>query len=486
MSDLDRLPVIIGAGQAMRAVPADLDTAFGAADLAGEALARAFADAGVDSRDVDIAFAVRTFGDSGPAFPNPFGGPDNLGAAAFARAGGQAARHVYSQVGGQQPQTLVAEAARLLMDGTVETACVLGAETIANVKAASRAGAAPDWNEATGVALEDRGPFDAGDFPVSPQAIAARIAAPVYYYALMESARRHALGDSEGDYRDRMAALWEHFAGIAAANPFAVQRSGLSGEAIVTPGPGNPLISTPYTKAMVARDGVNQGAAVLLSTYGRAKEMGVRDVTFLHAHDQAAEPHPLLREHLHRAPAQARVLEGIADHADMLDLYSCFPVVPLEAMRILGLEIGERPLTLTGGLPFFGGPGNNYALHAIAEAHSRVRGTHQTAAVYANGGLASKHACGLYGGKPPARVELRRSPDTPAARKAYAGDNPSGTVVAATVEHRRGAPTGVLVMAETDAGERFYARGGTELGDDIIGDGIATETRGGMHSITPA
>ena len=483
MTDLDMRPVIVGAGQDSRAVPGDLDTAFGAADLAGEALARAFADAGLDSRSVDVAFTVRTFGDSGPAFPNPFGGPDNLGAAAFARAGGAAARHVYSQVGGQQPQTLIAEAATLLMTGEAETVAVLGAEAIANVKAAARAGAAPDWREATGVAMEDRGPFDAADFPVSPQAVAARIAAPVYYYALMESARRHALGESREAYRDRMAALWEHFAQVAAANPYATERAGRTGAAIVTPGPGNPVVTTPYTKAMVARDGVNQGAAVLLTTYGRAKAMGVRDVTFLHGHDAAAEPHPLLRERIDRAPAQARVLEGLAERADMLDLYSCFPIVPLEAMRVLGLGIGDTPLTLTGGLPFFGGPGNNYTLHAIAEAHRRVRGTDRTAAIYANGGLASKHACGLYGGEPPRELVLRRSPDTPAAREAYVGDDPSGTVIAATLEHRRGEPTGVLVMAETDTGARFYARGDAHLGDALIGERIETNTRAGLNTI---
>ena len=483
MSELDRLPVIIGAGQDARPVPDDLDRAFGGTDLAGAALERAFADAKIGARAVDVAFTVRAFGDSGPAFPNPFGGPDNPGAAAFARAGGTAARHVYSQVGGQQPQTLVAEAARLLTGGEADTVAVLGAEAIANVKAAGRAGAAPDWTEATGVPMEDRGAFDPDDFPVSPQAIAARISAPVYYYALMESARRYALGDSVADYRDRMAALWEHFAVVAADNPYATERSGLPGEAIVTPGPGNPVISTPYTKRMVARDRVNQGAAVLLSTYGRARALGARDVTFLHAHDQAAEPHPLLREALHRAPAQARVLTGIAEGADMLDLYSCFPVVPLEAMRILGLGIGTKPLTLTGGLPFFGGPGNNYSLHAIAEAHSRVRGTDQTVAVYANGGLASKHACGLYGGEPPAEVVLCRSPDTPPARKAFAGDNPTGTVIAATVEHRRGEPAGTLVVAETDAGERFYARGAAELGDRLVGERVATETRAGVNTI---
>ena len=486
MSELDRLPVIIGAGQDSRDVPHDLDTAFGPAELAGTALDRAFADAKSKDRTVDLCFTVRTFGDSGPAFPNPFGGPDNLGAAAFARAGGAAARHVYSHVGGQQPQTLVAEAAKRLMAGEAESVAIVGAEAIANIKAASRAGATPDWREDTGVALEDRGPYAPGGFMVHTQAVTHRIAAPIYYYALMESARRAAYGESKADYAVRMARVWEAFSKVAADNTFATERSGKSGEAIVTPGPGNPLISTPYTKAMVARDGVNQGAAVLLSTYGRAKAMGVSDVTFLHAHDQATEGFPLTRPRLDRSEAQARVLQGIADGADMYDLYSCFPIVPLEAMRILGLDLDGPPLTLTGGLPFFGGPGNNYSLHAIAEAHARVRGTDKTAVVYANGGLASKHATGRYGGEPPAELILRKSADADPSVPVEETDNPSGRIAAYTVEHRRGEPTGVLVIAETDAGARFYARGGPEhtrrfLDGDPTGEAVSTTTRQGQN-----
>ena len=40
---------------------------------------------------------------------------------------------------------------------------------------------------------------------------------------------------------------------------------------------------------------------------------------------------------------------------------------PIAAWR---LAVGD----LTGGLAFLGGPGNNYAMHAIAETVARVRG----------------------------------------------------------------------------------------------------------------
>ena len=56
-----------------------------------------------------------------------------------------------------------------------------------------------------------------------------------------------------------------------------------------------------------------------------------------------------------------------------------------------------RGLTLTGGLPYFGGAGNNYSAHAIAEAVARCRNQPgSTAMVVANGGFMSKYACGIY------------------------------------------------------------------------------------------
>lgn len=488
MNALDNLPVIIGAGQDSRPVPDNLDTAFGPADLAGTALSRAFVDAGIAPQALDVCFGVRLFGDSGPTFPNPFGGPNNFPASVCARAGASAAHYTYDHVGGQSPQTLVAEAAQLLMDGTAETVAIVGAEAIANIKAAGRAGATPDWTETRSEPLDDRGAYGPGGFMVHMQAISHRIAAPIYYYGLMECARRAAMGETKAVYRDRMAAIWGTFSAVAAGNEYASVRTGLSGADIVTPGPNNPMIVSPYTKAMVARDGVNQGAAIVMTTYGKAKQMGVRDVTFLHGHDSCTEPSPIERARLDRAEAQARVLESTGRDADMYDLYSCFPIVPMEAKRILGLG-GDTPLTLTGGLPFFGGPGNNYSLHGIAEAHRHVRGVDKVAVVYANGGLASKHAVGRYSGVAPDVVKLRKSPNPAPSVIVEAAENPSGSIIAYTVEYRRGEPTGVVMMAETEAGTRFYARGGIELTeafihDDPIGQPIQTKTQSGQNMLT--
>lgn len=488
-------PVIIGAGQDQRPVPDNLDTAFGPSELAGRAVARAFEDAGLTPRAVDVCFAVRLFGDSGPAFPNPFGRPENFPEAAMTAAGGSAARYVYDFVGGQSPQTLVAEAAQILMAGEASLIVITGAEAIANIKAAGRAGAKPDWSSTATAPLEDRGINPPGPMMVHPQALSHGMFAPLTYYALMETARRARLGESKAAYASRMGAIWQDFAAKAASNPYASVRSAPSAAEILTPSPSNFEISSPYTKSMVARDGVNLGAAVLLSTYGAAKALGVSDerMTFLHGHDEATEPPLLERKNLDRAEAMEIVLNSTAAKpdggaADIYEIYSCFPIVPLEARRILGLA-DDVPLTLTGGLPFFGGPGNNYSLHGIAEMHAALRGTKKVGVVYANGGLASKHAVGRYGGYAPDRVTNRKSESPKPANAPETNADPSGTILTYTVEYKRGEVTGVLIVAQTEAGQRFYARGDAEqaqgfVSGDPLGAAIETKTKMGTNRVT--
>src|SRR5690606_28622710 len=137
----------------------------------------------------------------------------------------------------------------------------------------------------------------------------------------------------------------------------------------------------------------------------------------------------------------------------------------------LGLDIDDpRGLTLTGGLPFFGGPGNNYSMHAIAEAVARVRANPgKYALVGANGGFLSTHAVGVYSTKPaewkncdsaPLQQQVNKLP-TPAFTY-----EPNGwaTIESYTVVYGKEAPqTGIVVGRLLETGERFLAS--TQEGD---------------------
>jgi acetyl-CoA C-acetyltransferase len=84
-----------------------------------------------------------------------------------------------------------------------------------------------------------------------------------------------------------------------------------------------------------------------------------------------------------------------------VDLYSCFPAAVQVAAAELGLP-ETRPLTVTGGLTFGGGPLNNYVMHAIARTVELLRDQPGTRGlVTANGGNLDKHAHGVYSSAPP-------------------------------------------------------------------------------------
>jgi acetyl-CoA C-acetyltransferase len=117
------------------------------------------------------------------------------------------------------------------------------------------------------------------------------------------------------------------------------------------------------------------------------------------------------RPELHRSPAirlagaAALSLAGVeVDDLGPVDLYSCFPCVVQIAAAELGLPIDEpdRPLTLTGGLTFGGGPGNNYTSHGIASVVSVLRESPGSVGLATGlGWYATKHAIGVYGSRPP-------------------------------------------------------------------------------------
>src|SRR5262249_52871224 len=89
---------------------------------------------------------------------------------------------------------------------------------------------------------------------------------------------------------------------------------------------------------------------------------------------------------------------------DHYELYSCFPCIPKLARRLLCLGPGT-PLTVTGGLTFFGAPLNNYMTHAAAAMVEGLRADPgHTGLLYGQGGYATKHhALVLASGEAPRR-----------------------------------------------------------------------------------
>jgi acetyl-CoA C-acetyltransferase len=256
---------------------------------------------------------------------------------------------------------------------------------------------------------------------------------------------------------------------------------------IATPSPANRMIAYPYTKFLNSIIQVDQAAAVIMTTTGAARRLGIPQSQWVYLHGgQDGHDHwyvseradladsPAIKECTHDALAQAGVtLDDIA----FFDFYSCFPVVPRLSRYVLGISHDDpRPMTLTGGLPYFGGPGSNYVMHSIAEVVQRCRVSDGAfGMVTSNGWYCTKHGVGIYGTAEPKRAWSRTEPKRFQAHlqigPALAVDErPTGTFTTEsyTVWHdRQGVPEIGIVCGRTEAGLRAWAQ--TPAGDrDVL------------------
>jgi acetyl-CoA C-acetyltransferase len=468
----DNSPVIIGVGEASERIDSSNWAELSPADLAALAAGAALKDAGARqdlTRKIDVVAAIRQFEVSAPRAVAPFGRADNFPRAVARRLGADPRRAILEPVGGQGPQHLVNEFAREIASGAARMVLLCGAEAISTVRRLASMGETRHWSEMVGGALEDRG---YGDPLLSPELPRHGARTPITVYALFENARRARLGLNRSDYALEMARLFAPFTEVAAANPHAMSREVYSAENLATVTPANRLVADPYTRRLVARDQANQGAAVLMTSAGEARALGVPEDRFVYLHGGAdvRERLPLDRADLSQSPAAVlaakRALERAgtgADCVDFFDLYSCFPIAVFNLRDGLGLTAQDhRPLTVTGGLPYFGGAGNNYSMHALASMVRRLRETPDAMGlVAANGGFLSKCSVGVYSAKPapapafddaPLQAEVQgwTAPPLSAGQEA-------GVVETYTIDFSCPSPAGVIIGRDGEGAREVAA-----------------------------
>jgi acetyl-CoA C-acetyltransferase len=489
----DNTPVLVGAGQVVQHEA----TADSPLTLAVQASRAALASAG--SQDllaaIDTISVTRLFTDSMGIPECPFGRSNNPPMSIATALGASPAHCIYGQVGGTEPQGRVIEFARDIARGERSVVLLAGGEAIRNQRTAQRNGQVLDWSETFDPAeypLEDRG---WGGMFVTGQEVSNGLLAAMYYYALIEQAQASAKGRDRAGHRAAMVSLLAPMSEIAAANPCAQFPAALAADDILEATSLNHL----YTKRMVAQDGVNQGAALLLCSVGAARRLGVptQNWVFLHGLAQGEDVCLTEREDPARSPMAEAVLERALAQAgreiadiSLIDLYSCFPCAVSSVAEFLGLPLdGSRPLTLTGGLAYFGGPGNNYVMHSLAEAVTRLRKAPQDYALVTSvGGVLSKHGAGIYSRQPCAtdwaNVDTTLSQDL--VKRLPLDEAPgSGRIISYIVNYRAGEPDHAVVLAETTAGGRFVAM--APPGDAALMAALLAEDPVGKDvAITPA
>jgi len=466
-------PVIVAASQCVERLEDHAKPPFSSPiDLASRACYQALKDAGIDAENLDTVAVIRTFADATNAWQAPLGRSTNPPASIARRLGASPSHLLYSNAGGTEPVQIMVEMCYEIARGAKRAVLLTGAEAIASERFSQRKGLEDDWQEEIDAPLDNR---EYRQRFASAQEIRSGMFLPAHYYALIENRQADDLNHTLAEHQRHMAQTFAPFSQIAADNPFSQYPRAYTAQELALPTTRNYPISLPYTKWLIAQDAVNQGAALVLTSVGYARELGIDPAqwVFLQSHAHGTDV-PLSQR---SDPARSQVMDNVlvqaldraqwtTDDLSMLDIYSCFPCAVHAACDVLNLPTdGRRPLTVTGGLPYFGGPGNNYTMHALVETTVRLQflDQAQTAMVTANGGILSKHAAVLLTNatdraalmdwrEPAAALDASAADALP-----YAAQPKRGEVLSYTVIVGRNAPDVSVVLARTAEGQRFLA-----------------------------
>ena len=457
-----RVPVVIGVGQVIHRDDHDVR---GAEPLALIAAAARAADA-------DAGGGVLARADAIELMPVGAWSYDDLGALVAERlqlSVAPACRRVHP-AGGETPLRALDDAAARIASGDARVVLLAGAEGTRAATRARRAGVALPWTPP-------------GARPVFPTmgaelegAAAVGISRALNCFPLYEHALRAHEGRTLADAQAESAAMWAGLARTATDNPYAWTRTGADEARVAAVTPDNRMISYPYPKMLTANPFVNQGAALLVTDTDTARSLGVPEDRWVFPLGGAGadEPtDPRTRTAYHRVPALDATIRDIQDvtgvdvaDVDRVELYSCFPAMPKLTRRALG-RTADAPISVIGGLSFFGGPGSNYLTHSLATMVERIRAEGGAGFVHGVGMFNTKHHAlvladhprddGRYP-RPVHGIGVARPPVEPPVPVVddYAG---VGTVLTCTVMFDGdGRPERGSVIGTGARGERFAAR----------------------------
>lgn len=461
MSTDSRQPVLVGVGTCMQRED-DPGLAREPIDLMLEAVRRAGDDAsGAGGAQILASLQHISVPKGRWRYNNPAG--------EIARTVGAAsATTVLASVGVLQ-QNLLGEACRLIAAGEIDTALVTGADAGYRILRARQLGqraAERQQDDMPDVHLEP------AEELLHPAELKAGIRMPVALYAVIESAWRARSGASLDSHRRRIGELYQRFSEVAAANPQAWRRKVATACEITEASERNPMQAFPYTRLHCATWNVDQSAALLLCSQAKARALGVPQHKWVYPLASTESNHmiPVSARADLAACAGARLAgeaalaaSGLsAAQLDLVELYSCFPIAVEAYAQELGIAL-SRTLTVTGGMPFAGGPFNNYVLQSTCRMAELLReGNEQTGLVSSVSGILTKQGFGTWGKRPAPGGFVFRDVTADTAlietvKPVLESFTGRAKVVGYTILHDKGqAPRG-LVLVDTDTGYRALA-----------------------------
>ncbi len=486
----DNRLVIVGVGQCVHHAK-DMSKVGKVDDLIQSAINRAEEDAGVANlaRKIDTLFLVNSF-----SWPG-----ENPVIELSEKIGAKPRNTAYTWIGASAPQWFVNRMAERIQTGQGRLGLICGGEALHSLKMKTKAAGNNSWS----VPMSGKNPDMAGDLrdPLTPLEMKYGLVLPIHIYPLFENALRHHEGLSIEQHLNELAEFGSTFSEIASKNSYAWFGEHKSVDEIREVSASNRLISWPYTKLMCSIIETDQAAALFLTDEQTAEELGVPKEKWIHlrgAGDASDIWHVTERLDFFSSPSVKVAADMALEEAELsfseidhLDFYSCFPSAARMTRNMLGMSKSDpRPLTVTGGMPSFGGPGNNYALHAIcgmAEVLRRNPG--KTGMVQALSWFISKHSVGVYSGeagpsrrKPIPKLEYQKELDRLQGPIVVDEASGRGTVETFALTHdREGEPVGGIVIGKMDDGNRFLAK--TEMDADALKSMMESECIGNRGKI---
>jgi acetyl-CoA C-acetyltransferase len=371
----------------------------------------------------------------------------------------------YSGIGGTTTQVLVNGTAERMLQGELDLALITSAEALATQRAYKKRGERASYS----FKPADKRPFP-WESPPDPAEIAHEVFQAWLTFAVFDNARRARLGTALDDYRTQLGRMFAPMTNIAAENPHAWFPTARTAEEIVTPSPDNRMVGYPYTKYAIAVMDVDMAAALIVATHEKADALGVPADQRVYLRGWCYATDPVLvaaHDDMSRSPAMktassaALQTAGIGvDDVKYFDLYSCFGSSLHFACDALGIAPTDaRGLTVTGGLPYHGGPASGYLTHSIAAMVERLRTDPGAAGLVSGVGMhMTKHVYGCYS-TVPAVVSAPPEVGPAIERPVVPTCEGEATVAAYSVVHGRdGGPEWALLVCDLPGGARTYAQ----------------------------
>ena len=231
----------------------------------------------------------------------------------------------------------------------------------------------------------------------------------VGYYAILESAFRFMLQNNHDDHSNYLSEIYSGYSKIAAINKDGWIERSLDKKVIKTESKKNLRQAFPYNKYHCTSWNVNQACAIIICSEDIADKLNIPSDKRVYPLASSENNHmisTLQRPNLIEPAGMhlaAKFIMDICNENNLIpnlyDLYSCFPVAVQMFAKSLKLnDIKDK--TVTGAMPFAGGPLNSYVLHSTAKLIEKLRENNGVGIVTGVSGMMTKQSYALWSKNP--------------------------------------------------------------------------------------